>query len=69
MLSMTARMKMFNTIAQGCVRITRKAETGEFRVTDMRLFKPFKDEGVYFTDNLDDAIDTAKEIASRYTAC
>ena len=69
MLSMTARIKMFNTIAQGCVRITRKAETGEFRVTDMRMRTAYKDEGVYFTDNLDDAVDTAKAIASRYTVC
>ena len=69
MLSMTARMKAFNTVAMGCVRITRKPSTGEFRVTDMRMFKPFSDEGICYTDNLNDAIETAKAIASRYTVC
>ena len=69
MLSMTARMKMFNTVAQGCVRITRNASTGEFSVTDMRMRTAYKDEGTSYADNLDDAIDTAKAIASRYTVC
>jgi hypothetical protein len=69
MLSMTARLKAFNTMAMGCARITRKPETGEFRVTDMRMRVAFSDEGVYYTDNLDDAIDTAKTICARYTVC
>lgn len=63
-LSRTAQLKMVNEELKGVVAVRYNSQLGEFRIVNKAYSQPFSDVGTSYTDNLEDAIATAYDIAS-----